>query len=607
MVTQYGTENRSVETLAPSGRQKEYIREAIGLIEKSLEDPRRQAMIDGIKENKQILEDLGVNLDTLSEAFSTFKDAPAPPLMKATLYDQLFRKMYAQNIDLQRYTVKKDPLNDSLDPFLEALKDKVIDDADFEEWKKERIKRHFDEGTVFTALEYDECVEPVIIPYEYCFFDPTALRIHKKGKSKRGAAAWFGFKTVLSRSAFEDYLVSLGREDLVGRVVGGDAVGIEDTDFDESIDYDDPVTIYTFYYVTGRKLYEVKFAGAAAVELVYTPDEKYKHRHNGKPYIPVVCHSSDPKSHKFYSTAWIGMLKDGAEALKKIVNTYLLSVPRSLNPWVLLVGNSSGALVQDMQLFDYMSQAGRTPIISTKNEVDLKTMSPEDLTSRFQAARRAILDEKGSQMGVQFVIQEKTSQRATIFVEQRKDENEATQILKRENKRSDERMLQMSVDLYLYYGDDDEIVSVEYGDRELFADFDTGVTKGFVSSLLEDLDFGYVVDVTVDETLSIPQQVQASDNVTASIINLVTYAKNMGIVSVDQMMPLIDELYDKIVLLGRDNVVRKSKLVEMIEKNLSAGQLPEESSLTLSDVPKVEETAVSQEALDEQLPRALQA
>jgi len=120
--------------------------------------------------------------------------------------------------------------------------------------------------------------------------------------------------------------------------------------------------------------------------------------------------------------------------------------------------------------------------------------------------------------------------------------------------------------------------------------------------LLKEWDGYFEVDISVEEDLTTPQKIQASDNVSASITNLIMTAKNMGTTNVSQISPLIEELYNKIVLLKKEKTITRSDLFKMIKANISPAPQPDQDPNKLLNVPQITESAIA----ETELPQAIQ-
>jgi hypothetical protein len=582
------------------------------MIEECRDDSRRTAKIDSLEEDRDIAKQMGADLVTFADnAFDNFREAPTPPLMKATLYDQLFRKLYAQNFDLSRVMPKKDPKNETLEPFLLAMKDSIIEDSDLQGLQGEILRRKFDEGVVFVSVGFDEVVEPEIHKYEDVFWDIGAEVMRKRGRGARGACRWLSTRSIMSRGTFEQWLKDKGRSDLCGKVASGDFMKSDESEEDQEIDMHDPLAVYTFYYVDNSGgSYKLVFAGGQAVEIELLEGKAYPYQLRGKDVIPVVVYTADPISHLFTGRSYIGMIKDGAEALKKVLNTFLLSVPRQINPWNLLVGNANGDMVEDLKLFNAISDIGGTPIISTASaETDIKTIKPESVYNDFKAAREAILDEVGSKIGIQFRIQEKTAEKATIFIEQRKDENEATQLQKKLDKRANEEVMEIAVGLTIRNGSRKGKMYVDFGKDGIMESEE--VDNKLIFQLLDDWEGYFEADTSISETLTTPQKINALDNINATIANTFQVVAQIQPADVMEILPIVDSLYAKIVLMKQDKEISRAELMNMFESYINRiNAIPEVSPEMAAGnaagvVPPMEEAGQGGE-LQNEIPQANQ-
>lgn len=577
-----------------------------------INDTRRQAKLTKIKEDRAIHDQQDAMLIDFNAGspYASFRDAPTPPLMKSSLYGQAWRKFYAENYDLSRVYPRKTPETELIAPFLEAKKNQVIEEGDFQGHQVEVLKAKFVDGVVFTSVGFGEVAEPAIYPYEDCYWDITAEVMRKSGKADYKTCKYFGTKAVMSRGDFEDYLVNKGRNDLAMRVAGGDFVGTEDRKEDQEINYHDPVTVYTFWSIRKDKEFKTVFAGSNAVEIEHFEGDKYPNVFRGQKYIPITVRVFDASGFLFTANSFIGVLKDGAEALKKVLNSFFLSVPRQVNPWNLLVGDENGDMVEDLKLFNSISDIGGTPILSVASaDVDIKTIKPASVVNEVLAARDIILDEIGSKIGMQFRIQEKTNQRASIFLEQARDESEAAQMQKQIDKRAVEELIEYSVHLAIEKGEPKDLF-VDFGKNGVL---DSKVREGkLIYKLLKDWDGYFEADITIEERLTTPQRIAANDNVSVSIQNLYNFIAQIQPESVEEIMPQIDLLNQKIVELKQDKEITKEELVSMFStyiKRLNGNAQAQQQQELLGGMQKVPE--IPNDTLGgevgQEVPQAIQA
>ena len=595
----------------------EDVRSFIGLIQKSKDDPNRIKKMQQIEEDRGIYNDQFALLPRVGSSDQRFDERrELPPMMKSSLYRHLYKKYETDGKKIPRWLPKKEGQADLDKAIVDSVRDQVFQDGGFEEIYNEEIFQQFKwQGTAVIQVGYEgEYVGYSSPLLENMHFDPAGTKLQSKSARPGQICKWAVQEIVLEYKDFEQFLRDSEREDLIGRVSSGSPGSVtpeQQAEAQEGEELTDSVTMHFCTSITRGKPNFMIYAGSSATIITQKTGENYpfKKRMRGKKkpqaILPYDLFHFDGERFGLYSDSMIGIIKDGAESLKKLLNRLLPNIARAVNPYIILAGDDDQRTIEEMKIYNEMQNLGHTPIIQTPNDVKVSSVAPDSgpIWNAYIEGKKEILDDLGERVRVNFRVQEQQDQTATEFTGKIRQENTQIAGLNKLNVDSFAWVAEFSVDLTQQFAkksDDREIyfsVTSTTGEAQ---DFQANL--GEVLAILEDWTGTFAIDPDLKATLSEQEKRIVRQN---TFLQLQTLLQGLDYQTKEEAMPFVKLQYQDIVANQMENDISMKDLNDMVESILerrkqqleqaqaleeagqaAQGQLPEEAAMQAEQVPQ---------------------
>lgn len=539
-------------------------------VRKSELDPVRNEKKTAVAEDKRIYRLLSSNLPSDDNNPDFFSSDVPPMMMKGTLYFQIMRKYDESGIKLPKIKATKKGRNDADTQMVTAVKDHIFDVGEFEDAYEDVFDGFKAEGTVVMQIGFvDDRISYEKVDLMDVHFDPIGITINNGKSRRKGRTIKWAVRSV--EMEYKDFIEMF--PEFAGKVAQGSpqsetsqSQGTDDLP-DESLrtSIGSRITVHYAYNIGSLEPVMAIYAGGSATLIEKKSGKDYPFFDtSGKAFLPFeIFQFVRSPSNGLYRPSIIGIIKDGAEALKRMMNQALPNIARSVNPYVFLFGTTDDRIREEMKVYNQMQELGQTPIIMAGDQqVSMQNVAPASVFNEFEGFKKIILDDMGARIGLNLRVFEEVEQTATEFVGKDRQENTSISSLNRVNKRTFEGIAEKSIALAQRFwksNDETEInlsITTTNGVQE-----DLPIPFKALLELLKEWDGKFIADTDVKSPMTEQERSQGIDEINAQLSNILN-ATNFT--TKEQIKPTVDLLFEKIVLRELDNVVSRPELDRMI-------------------------------------------
>lgn len=581
-------EPSSVSTVIVSDRDNEWVRSFIESVRIASLDGIRSDKMEALREDRRIFHLLNSLLPRRRGSEDFFGTDVIPPLlMKGTLYYQVMRVYDEEGLRLPEIRPVKEGVSDLDNSIIDSVVKHVYNKGQFSKFYEDVFDGFKTEGTVFCQYGYDgDKITYEKIPLENVFIDPKATRIARGPSDRLGQTAQWIVRQVLF--TYGDFVkefpafagkVAVGnpQDEPVDHGLDGHGGNVDSSRGGEHhrnvIDTTDKIVVHYAYNIGSIGPSYAVYAGQSATLLDLKVGDDYPYfEKDGTAYLPFeIFHFTRSPREGIYGPSMIGIIKDGAEALKQMMNRAVPNIARSVNPFIFLFGSSDQRLKQEMRTYTEMQDMGEIPLIMAgDDQVRIESVAPQSVFPEFEGFRQVILDDMGQRLGINFRIQESIEQTATEFIGKQRQQIKAIGSLNAVNKTTFEAIPRHTIDLVraFWKSSDKEEIGFSVSDEQNQESF--RLPFGAVLEVVKDWDGEFVADTDIEVPQTSQEKALAIDEITIQLQNILNAT---AFTTIEQIKPTLDLLYEKIVIRGLNDIVSRQELNEM------AGSLIEQRSV----------------------------
>jgi hypothetical protein len=537
-------------------------------VRSAVEDTNRIKKMTTLQEDIDLYENQFADLPSYSDSSILER----PPLMKASLYQHLFQKYEVGAKKIPKLVPEKENVPELDRAMIQSVADEVMMRGGFSEtYEKDIFQKFKYEGCPVIQIGFDGDVVDFDSPaLNEMYFDPAGSYLQRKtGKHGRNCK-WAVREVRMDTASAHNFLRSVGREDLIGKITYGTPYTEDDNQstVEDARDYSmhRHFVFHFGYSITDEQnpVYCVYGGGSKTLVLKETGKD-YRYRLNGKPILPFDMFHFTNERYGIYSPSMIGVIKDGAEALKNALNKMLPNLARAVNPYIFLLGDTDQRTIEEMKAYNSMQEQGYTPVITASGEgVQMQSVAPnaDQIWSAFERMRSVVLNEIGQRLRINFRVFEEVEQTATEFVGRETQENKQVASLNRDNKYTWEWCADFTIALLKEYGStkDKREIIVRVAGQKSEEQFTFSV--GEVLAVLTDWDGWFVAYTDIKTPMTTQERRQA---VATTIARLTEFLQGMNFTTMEQAEPLIDAIYEEVVMNEQEQIITKQKLIAMAQ------------------------------------------
>lgn len=581
------TETQNIFAPLPEGSegfndaQDPIVSSFVELQEKAANNTIRVDKLEDIEEDKEIMDELMNRLPTTLN-----------PVAKPSLYFKVLR-VYDVQADLLPSTKAVKERGSQFDiNLVNSIKDEIYNDVGMQDVYQDIIRSFKTEGSAIVQIGFDDDGE--LIPVERCelaeiYFDPSVSYFASDSSQKGRVAKWIVREVLVQYSEFLELFPDSEGEITEGSPGMKETREVFEANFEAKIDLSTEIGIHYAYSITDPKN-PVMIVYAGGNSRIVQPalegkDYPYwRKRTNGKEYafLPFVDFHYSTVKRGFYSISIIGMMKDLAEAYRKILNSALPIFQKTVNKILLLFGGGneqlvgdpgvSGSTVEELQIAMEQQQLGMNPYVNLPESTRIDTLSPDPgIFQDFTLAKRAIFEEASDRFDINFLQLSTTEATATVFIGKTKTELQAISGLYKINRSGFNRLAEYTVALASKFWNktDKRLISVavdESGEDEV----SVGVGEAVLS--IREWSGSFETDVDLKMPLSTADKASALNELSAAFNNLF-YA--VPWTTVEEIEQDIDILVKRADLKEMGDLFSKPRMLAKARKVLESRQPPE--------------------------------